>query len=186
MMSFLSPRTNRNAAESAVEKLEELGINFVALDFDCTVLDVHTFGRWEGTVEDLHDHIRPELKNLMLKALEKDIKLAIVTYSPQIHIVRGIVEHIVGPERVSLIPIRGGDKSWKYTGEGSMEGKQPFMASAVEELEQNGAIAITKATTVLIDDDRRNIRHALQDGVRAVWLNPEKPHRVLTDLGKLV
>ena len=30
--------------------------------------------------------------------------------------------------------IRGGDRSWKYEGEGSKKGKQAHMSSAVEEI----------------------------------------------------
>ena len=111
------------------------------------------------------------------------------------------MESIVGVDQASKIPIRGGDRSWKYEGRGSREGKQAHMASAVEELEQQqqttststtggggggGGIEITKSTTLLIDDDKRNIRTALEDGVRAVWFNPDKPQRLLRDLTELV
>jgi FMN phosphatase YigB (HAD superfamily) len=34
---------------------------------------------------------------------------------------------------------------------------------------------VTKASTVLIDDDRTNIRVALEEGVRAHWIDPAKP-----------
>ena len=125
--------------------------------------------------------------------------VAIVTFSRQINLVKGVMESIVGVDQASKIPIRGGDRSWKYEGRGSREGKQAHMASAVEELEQQqqttststtggggGGIEITKSTTLLIDDDKRNIRTALEDGVRAVWFNPDKPQRLLRDLTELV
>jgi len=141
------------------------------------------------------------------------------------------------------IPIRGGDRSWRYNGSGSIEGKQPHMASAVEELEarresdyerakqaeaaalsklssslpktppppppsnssngkeasasSSGAAAtapqtkidppeaITRKTTLLLDDDARNIQHALNNKVRAIWFNPKKPNKLLPELLKL-
>ena len=60
------------------------------------------------------------------------------------------------------------------------------MASAVEELEGLHGVEITKRTTLLIDDDVKNIRTALRDGVRAIWLNPRHSHVLLQDITKLV
>lgn len=102
------------------------------------------------------------------------------------NLVKGVLEHIVGPEAAQQIPVRGGDRSWQYKGAGSLDGKQPHMASAVEELEsRNGGVQVSKATTLLIDDDVRNIRFALMDGTRALWFNPKKPHFLLQDILKL-
>jgi len=123
-------------------------------------------------------------------AMQQNIHVAIVTFSRQTNLVKGVMESVVGVEQASRIPIRGGDRSWKYEGVGSREGKQAHIASAVEELEQQSGsvttIEITKSTTLLIDDDKRNIRTALEDGVRAVWFNPDKPHRFLKNLVELV
>ena len=127
--------------------------------------------------------------------MQHNIHIAIVTFSRQISLVKGVMEAVVGVEQAAKIPIRGGDRSWKYEGAGSQEGKQAHMASAVEELEQQHrqqqsgggvGLEITKSTTLLIDDDKRNIRTALEDGVRAVWFNPDKPHRLLRELTELV
>lgn len=165
--------------------MKDLGINLVAVDFDQTILDIHTHGAWAGTLEELKEHVRPEFIQLILEALESDLKVAIVTFSTQIHVVRGIIEFIVGPDEANHIPIRGGDRSWRYQGQGSRDGKQAHIASAVEELEQRGEIEITRKTTILIDDDARNVRYALKDGTRAIWFNPNKPHHLWRDLGKL-
>jgi hypothetical protein len=43
------------------------GVNFLALDFDLTIIDVHTGGRWPGTPADLRRRIRP-LFNLLIPA----------------------------------------------------------------------------------------------------------------------
>lgn len=74
-----------------------------------------------------------------------------------------------------------------YEGQGSTKGKQAHMASAVEELEErNKGLEVTKASTLLIDDDAKNIRYALQHGVRAIWLNPKKSSQLLNDMQNLV
>ena len=182
----------------AIAKLKELGINFLALDFDRTILDIHTGGRWNGSLEELYPHVRPVFAHLIEAAVatsshednvddEGELHVAVVTFSRQIQLVRGILDQIVGPEASQRIPIRGGDRSWKYTGGGSLLGKQPHMASAVEELESHHAgLHIARNSTLLIDDDQRNIREALKNGVRAIWLNPEKPYLLLQNIRQLV
>lgn len=178
--------TRTSAIEKSIKRLLELNINFLAIDFDCTLIDLHTGGRWAGTVEELLCHIRPEFRQLLLACSSNNIHVSIVTFTPQTAVVKGVLENIVGADRAERIPIRGGDRTWKYEGAGSHSGKQAHMASAVEELEQDGQVEITKSTTVLIDDDQRNIRHALADGVRAIWFNPDKPHHLMRELSKLV
>jgi len=61
------------------------------------------------------------------------------------------------------------------------------MASAVEEIEaMHTKLDISRNTTLLIDDDVSNIKVALLDGVRAIWLNPSKSHHLLKDIQMLV
>jgi hypothetical protein len=127
------------------------------------------------------------MSELIQTATTNNIQIAVVTFTGQINLVQSVLESIVGGQAAERIPIRGADRSWQYTGKGSQEGKQAHMASAVEELiANNPGIEITKKTTVLIDDDRKNIRIALMDGTRAVWFNPDKPNRLFSDICKLV
>jgi hypothetical protein len=188
-----SPSSQQSAIQSAISKLQELGINFLAIDFDQTILDIHTGGRWTGSLEELIPHVRPVFAQLIQAALLNNIHVAICTFTSQIKLVRGVLDYMVGIEAAQKIPIRGGDRSWQYKG-GSLEGKQPHMASAVEELETTRRelyydtvlVEISKKTTLLIDDDSKNIRFALVDQTRAIWLNPKKPHLLLQDIIKLV
>jgi hypothetical protein len=41
---------------------------------------------------------------------------------------------------------------------------------------------ITRNSTVLIDDDINNVEIALRNQVRAIWLNPQFPNRILSEL----
>ena len=230
----------RTATKKAIQKLKELEINFLALDFDQTILDIHTGGSWKGTVEELYPHIRPEFKSLITAAIATngEIEIAIVTFSCQTRMVRGVIDHIITtgldentkqtiPGLIGIggivdtstkIPIRGGDRSWRYNGSGSINGKQPHMASAVEELDarreeeevqapteqrlsshntgnttSNSSQSqsstpkpITRKSTLLLDDDEKNIHHALDNGVRAIWFNPKRPHELLPEIMRLV
>jgi len=164
----------------------ELKINFLAMDFDQTMIDVHTGGVWRGTAGELSERVRPMFKNMVEMAHAAGIMMAVVTFSGQIGLIREFLR-IHFPEYADTIVIRGRDGSWRYEGSGSRSGKQSFMASAVEELlTMNPDAEITKSTTLLIDDDRHNIKYALDDGVRAVWLNPRKSHRALADVRNLI
>jgi hypothetical protein len=186
-----------SAISAAITHLLELNINCLAVDFDLTLIDIHTSGRYPGPVTELVAHVRPLLAQLIRAALvtthpdgSPAFFVTIVTFSVQTSLVRQVLDHVLGPELSANIPIRGGDRSWSYQGPGSQHGKQHYIASAVEELlaPYTSAVrpSITKNTTLLVDDDRRNIAAALQDGTRAIWFNPDKPHRLIKDLLRLV
>lgn len=212
---------NPPAIQGAIDHLLSLGINFLAIDFDQTILDIHTGGNWKGSQEELFSHIRPVYAQLIRGAIATNrIEVAVVTFTCQTRFVRGVLDYIfesvpleenrnmgliIGNDMVDTsqkIPIRGGDRSWKYSGKGSIDGKQPHMASAVEELEarreddyqqhksENSTGAsppepISRKTTLLLDDDSRNIRHALHNGTRAIWFNPKRPDLLLPELVRL-
>mmetsp|Transcript_62 Transcript_62/g.69 ORF Transcript_62/g.69 Transcript_62/m.69 type:complete len:324 (-) Transcript_62:71-1042(-) len=264
--------------------LANIGINFVAFDFDRTIIKIHTGGYWQNPLDELVPFVRPEIQLLLPKLLlhhrqkqqgedndeTKNIHVAVVTFSSQPHVVRHILDSIIlleaqsssstttngqkqlvgsnaGTQATSTttssttsgkIPIRGEDGSWKTPNpvhrgeqwwsepskndndddddvdgdEDDYEGKQPHMVSAIQELEvfrtrsssgrrrglslsaaedleQGGGggngLEITKSSTLLIDDDPTNIRIAQQNGVHAVWLDPNNPSRLFDDLLKL-
>lgn len=180
-------RLERKCSE-AVGKLVKLNINFLAIDFDQTMVDIHTGGRWKDTVPELADHLRPLFLHLVTAASRSGVRVAIVTFSPQTKHIREVLEHAFPADVSEIIPIRGNDQTWTYEGNGMKMGKQEHMASAAEELMARpalGVTAVSKETTLLIDDDPRNIRKSLRDGTRAVWVNPRDPDRLLGDILRL-
>ena len=161
-----------------------MNINFLAIDFDQTMIDIHTGGRWKETVPELAEHLRPVFLHLLPIATQQNIRIAIVTFSPQTKHIREVLENSF-PAIADLIPIRGNDQTWTYVGNGMKMGKQEHMASAAEELMAKPALGVTdvrKNSTLLIDDDPRNIKKSLKDGTRAVWFNPLKPNKLLDDI----
>jgi len=162
-----------------------VNINFLALDFDQTMVNIHTGGRWKDTVPELAEHLRPLFLHLVLAASQHGIRVAIVTFSPQTKQIREVLEHALPHAVAELMPIRGNDRTWTYTGNGMRMGKQEHMASVAEELMAKPALGVTdvrKESTLLVDDDPRNIKKCLKDGTRAVWFNPRDPYRLLDDL----
>jgi hypothetical protein len=177
--------------DPVLERIQEIKVNFVAIDFDQTLIDIHTGGVWRGTAAELVPHVRPFFVEFISSALATNaIHIAIVTFSKQPKMIKLVLERVLGIDVASRIVIRGMDKSWKYEGKGSHLGKQAHMASAVEELLQqpnaDPGMEITKNTTLLIDDDQQNIRIALEDGVRAIWFSPNQPQNLYQDLIALI
>ena len=152
--------------------LSEQKVNFLAIDFDQTMVDIHTGGRWPGKAIDLASRLRPSFLKLIPMAIEADFYVAVVTFSPQTRMIADVL-HYAFPNYMDRICIRGSDGTWRYEGGGSLDGKQAHMASAVEELRHRFQADISRASTLLIDDDANNIRTALSEGVRAVWLDPD-------------
>ena len=149
------------------------------------MIEIHTGGRWKGTTSELNQHMRPLFLHLIPAATQSNIRVAVVTFSCQTEAIREVLELSFSNHIADLIPIRGCDKTWTYEGSGMKQGKQQHMASVVEELHAKPALGVgdvIKASTLLIDDDPKNIRLCLKDGVRGVWFNPMDPERLLDDI----
>ena len=61
-----------------------------------------------------------------------------------------------------------------------------FMSSAAAAGQERFGVAVTRDTTLLIDDDVRNIKIALKGGVRAVHFLPDTPLEFFVDVSRFV
>lgn len=59
------------------------------------------------------------------------------------------------------------------------------MASAAAVLNQRGDIVITPTSTLLIDDDERNVLEAIGSGTPGIVFNPESPLDLLDEMASL-
>eukprot|EP00953_Heterococcus_sp_UTEX-ZZ885_P031895 16689-Heterococcus_DN1.PRE.7 len=109
-------------------------INLVAVDFDMTMVDVHTGGRWQSGEAELAQRIRPFFRAFIPKAAEHGLHVAVVTFSEQTKLIRSVLRAAFGKVIAANIVVRGSDATWSYEGVGSKAGKQQHIASAVEEL----------------------------------------------------
>ena len=71
---------------------KKVNINFLALDFDLTIVDIHTGGRWNGSIDELVSRIRPVFGHLIRAAHSAGLHIAIVTFSPQVAHITRVVE----------------------------------------------------------------------------------------------
>lgn len=85
--------------KSFVNALKEKGIKLLALDFDNTFINVHTRGSWDRPVNELAEKVRPCMRDLLLHAArDKDLKVCIVTFFKNEHIIRALLQHVYDSE----------------------------------------------------------------------------------------
>ena len=76
----------------AVDALKTKGINFVCIDFDQTIVDVHTGGQWRGSVGDLEKRIRPFFRRFIPALIAKSMLVSIVTFSGQVALITDVMK----------------------------------------------------------------------------------------------
>lgn len=82
---------------------------------------------------------------------------------------------MLGAENGKQIVIRSCDGTWGNVG--IHEGKQKYLESAAAEFQKRCDVKVTGSTTLLIDDDSRNISMAMSAGINALWFNPHDPEK---------
>lgn len=99
---------------SMVQKLLSLSIKLVAVDFDQTIINIHTRGNWQFTSKSLVSRVRPSFKQFFMTMLNSsDLHVAVVTHSPQIPLIREVLEQALPDCDTSRIHYRGTDGKWK-------------------------------------------------------------------------
>lgn len=99
---------------SMVQKLLSLSIKLVAVDFDKTIINIHTRGSWQFTSKSLVSRVRPSFKQFFTAVLNTNgLHVAVVTHSPQIPLIREVLEQALPDCDTSRIHYRGKDGKWK-------------------------------------------------------------------------
>eukprot|EP01035_Chromulina_nebulosa_P041609 gene41609-56312_t len=122
------PRCDEVVDEEVISILQKKGINFVAVDFDLTLLATHTGGERVNS-RDLVKYVRPFFSQFIPRLLDAKISVAIVTFSSQTDLVKETVK-LGFPLHWNKIVVRASDKSWGDMGDSAMFGKQKYIASA--------------------------------------------------------
>lgn len=99
---------------SMVQKLLSLSIKLVAVDFDKTIINIHTRGSWQFTSKSLVSRVRPSFKQFFKAVLNTSgLHVAVVTHSPQVPLIREVLEQALPDCDTSRIHYRGKDGKWK-------------------------------------------------------------------------
>lgn len=118
-----------NSYETLAERLKLAGIKMVAVDFDMTLVSVHTGGVWMFTARPLASKVRPGFPEFLSEVLRKGLSVAVVTFSPQVDLIRDILRLVLPPGEADMICIRGDTADWKPLPNSRKEGKNLFVRS---------------------------------------------------------
>lgn len=93
-----------------------IDIKLVAIDFDRTLVDLHTDRGDIPDIAALSRNLRPFFARFIPLALEHNILIAIVTFSRHVEMIYSLLQYTYGKIIADRIIIRGNDNSWEYVG----------------------------------------------------------------------
>lgn len=79
-----------------VNTLLKKEIQVLAIDFDQTLISIHSGGVWKDSIERLMDFVRPCMKALIEVALANGMHVCIVTYFMQSWVIRDLLNKTFG------------------------------------------------------------------------------------------
>ncbi len=82
-------------ARRVINTLVDKGVKVLALDFDKTIVSIHTCGFWQKGTPKLAEYVRPCFKALISAGLEKKLFVCIVTYSRQPALIRDVLKLVL-------------------------------------------------------------------------------------------
>jgi len=153
--------------DSFITKLQENGIRLVCLDFDQTIIRIHTQGHWQGTIDELVESIRKFFLSFIPMAIKAGLKLAVTTFSSQTDLIYQCLKQAFGTEIADAIPIEGSIKKDKN--------------QHIKKIQQIIAIGMDKSQVLLIDDNENNVNAARKKGYKGLYLDPRNPNQFIKD-----
>lgn len=171
------------------QSLRQLGTKLVCIDFDATFVRVHTGGAWVRSAHDLRAFVRPLFLALVPLLVRAGIHVAVVTFSPQVALIREVLALCFHDHLVRKLILRGDDASWQLVHAETVEFlplwqtngrhldrtfKLPFVISAALQASRERRDVIRNKDTVLFDDDAMNIRVAKDSGIAGIYFDPQE------------
>lgn len=123
------------------------------LDFDKTLVDIHTQNNWNLTIEQLTEHVRPIFLSLINKWINRGNDVAIATYSKQVKLIQKVLKHFF-PNHTFVV-CGGMPKKFGY-------GKNGHIKKICDRLKKD------KNEVLFIDDDANNVRIASNECINSI------------------
>ena len=158
----------KNKVLEFLNYLTEKGIKVLTIDFDQTLVMVHTGGQWKSTYQHLSHAVRQFFVELITEALLKEFHVAIVTFSFQVKLIKEVLCYTYGKEMGNKIKVYG----W-YPELYKEIGKQVHIETCLNDINSENNISLTNKNVILIDDDNNNINIAKKNNIKTGWLNVE-------------
>jgi len=160
----------KSQCTAAVRMMVKSNIHLLAIDFDMTILNIHTGGEWEGGAEKLQKHVRNEFKCLIQTSLERGIFVAVASFSKQEELILSVLKEFIPEHHYSRVSVKGGNNYPESTG------KKRQMQLALEDFSKmsNDKAFVPNDAILLIDDDLYNVEQCAYEGHRCIHFDPEK------------
>lgn len=175
-------------AAEIVRILRSIGAKLVCIDFDATLVRVHTGGAWTRSAQELYTHVRPLFLALVPRLVHIGVHVAVVTFSPQMQLIRQVLALSFPVDIAQRLILRCDDASWQLahadatgfaplwqTGGRHLDRtcKLPFVISAALQASNERHEIIRNRDTVLFDDDAANIRVVNDSGITGIYFDPQ-------------
>ncbi|KAF1322512.1 hypothetical protein FI667_g11163, partial [Globisporangium splendens] len=182
-------RSHDAAAREMAEILRRRGAKLVCIDFDATFVCVHTGGAWTRSALELRAHVRPLFLALVPLLVRAEMHVAVVTFSPQVALIRDVLTLCFPPQISQQVILRGDDASWQLAHADTVDFvplwqtngrhldrkfKLPFVISAARQASKERCDVVRNRDTVLVDDDAVNIRVAIDSGITGIYFDPHE------------
>ena len=128
----------------------------IAIDFDNTLIDIHTHSNWELPPSELLPHIRPVFLKLIPKWIHEGKNIAIVTFSNQSNIIKDLLK-LAFPDFDFFI--------WAELPKSINSGKSKHIEKACQYYN------IPKSEVLFIDDSKNNIDLAIRNGINSIFFD---------------
>ncbi|CAF2997065.1 unnamed protein product [Rotaria sp. Silwood2] len=177
----------RAKARDVVLCLQRKKIKLIAIDFDNTLLSIHTSGYYQGTVDNLLEHLRSTFVYFIQEILDSPsfchtLHICIVSFSSQEQLIRRLLELAFKTAKTDRIIIRCNTPEFvSNINEQDFLGKEYHLSSVVTELATKRCKTIKPHEILLLDDDVRNILIAEKFGHKALEVRDQINLDILKD-----
>lgn len=130
------------------------------MDFDATMVDLHTQGLWRDGAEKLAQHVRPDFQCYIAECLNRGIFVTIATFSMQKTLISEVLKASIPHSQAGHIPVFGGNDIMPGLG----QGKRSQLVLSLKYANSKSDTPLTQTNALLVDDDSTNTRLALDDG----------------------
>ena len=158
----------KNKVLEFLNYLAKKDIKVLTIDFDQTLVSVHTGGQWKSSYQHLSLAVRKFFVELITEALLKEFHVAIVTFSFQVKLIKEVLCYRYGKEMGNKIKVYG----W-YPELYKKIGKQVHIETCLNDINSENNISLTNKNVILIDDDNNNINIAKENDIKTGLLNVE-------------
>ncbi|XP_014661608.1 PREDICTED: uncharacterized protein LOC106804785 [Priapulus caudatus] len=182
--SQVPENTYKHLAKQLVSALISRGIKVIALDFDKTLITLHTGGAWRQGHARLAEFVRPCFRWLLPAALDGGLHVCIVTYSMQLTLIYEVLKAALPKCDYNKIIIRGNSKDWAQVQGATLLGKQQHIASVITEISNKRHAIVHPNELLLLDDDIDNIEVAKRFGHKTFEVGRDVSLETLLDVFK--